>query len=123
MRTERNDWGYIMTLYKKAIDVDDITDTTLKIGQIAFDPETGEKIRLTFKHNGKNYYTKGDDFNNRTNEIFRAEKKGLVVPNEPVHYGNSIQSAPLPILYEMRTALSDEIKGKESQVLEARNGY
>ena len=123
MRTERNDWGYIMTLYKKAIDVDDITDTTLKVGQIAFDSETGEKIRLTFKHNGKNYYTKGDDFNNRANEIFRAERKGLVVPNEPVHFGNSIQSAPLPRLYEMRTALSDEIKGKESQVLEARNGY
>ena len=122
MKIERNDWSYLMTLFKRAIDVDDITDPTLKVGQIAFDPETGEKIRLTFKHNGKNYYTKGDNFNNRTNEIFRADKKGLVVPNDPVHYGNSIQSAPLPILYEMRTALSDEIKGKESQVLEARNG-
>ena len=38
MRTERNDWGYIMTLYKKAIDVDDITYIDLKVGQIAFDP-------------------------------------------------------------------------------------
>ena len=122
MKIERNDWGYVGTRYRKAVDVFDLTDKTLKVGQIAYDRTTGELVRLVNQHNGKNYYVKGDNFNHRTNEIFRADKNGLVVPNEPVHFGKSIQTAPLPKLYEMRTALSDEIKGKESQVLEARNG-
>ena len=122
MRTERNDWGYIMTLYKKAIDVDDITDTTLKVGQIAFDPETGKKIRLTFKHNGKNYYTKGDNFNNRTNEIFRADKKGLVVPNEPVHLGNQAQKLSNSTIREHIGVLTQELLGRENKLLELRNG-